>query len=385
MALKLTPMSSKKKLFRGMTLVELMVAVAVFAMLLVLTLPIVTMLSKSWKKMSGRAELFSAARAGLASMRSTLQQATLQTHFSYADSSGQPVPLINPSAKAVGLNRSQIPTQYLRASELHFLVDDAQRLLSAANTGGVQTSGHTVFFQAPLGKVRDQSSLSRSTLLNSVGYFVEYGDSASTVPAVVGATTGSRQRYRLMQVVQPAHENTIYKSTLEKSTATGLPVYNYDLDWIDEMGLAANTAYKHVLAENIILLAIRPKSSKYADSTQTTLLAPNYTYDSRWWEPGYSGQSASDERVRNQLPPVVELIAVAIDEASAIKLDALGGGGSAPFSGGAGVNFDNLFLNASQIEQDLGTVEDELIKLGLNYRIFRTDVAMPAAKWSGDQ
>lgn len=372
----------KRKASQGMTVLELLVAMSVFIMLMAVTLPIVSTISTSWVKMSGRAELFSSARAAIGSMQSTLRQATLNPYFAYADASGQPVPLINPSAKSAALNRSQIPTQYLRSSELHFLVDDAQSTLNAAQAGAIRASGFAVFFQAPLGKVRSRSNLARSTLLNCVGYFVEYGDGKNTLPNVAIGKAGTRERYRLMQVVQPAYENTVYQSTLETNAANGLPTFNYDLKWIETMTLASNTAYKHVLAENIILLVVLPKISKYEISSSTKPLAPNYTYDSRWWEPGYTGKAATDERARNQLPPVLELVLVAIDEASAIKVEGLSSGSVPPFSGGVGVNFDSLFQVASQIEQDIKTVEAELNALRLNFRIFRTEVALPGAKWS---
>ena len=135
---------------RGVTLLELLISMVVVALLMVLTMQIVSSISSLWIRMSGRVESFAAARAGFDAMTRSVEQATLKSYFAYADASGNPVPLINPSSNLGGLDRSKIPTKYLRASDLHFLVEESSDILAGASSSS--TPGYAIFFQAPLGR-----------------------------------------------------------------------------------------------------------------------------------------------------------------------------------------------------------------------------------------
>ena len=187
-----------------------------------------------------------------------------------------------------------------------------------------------------------------------------------------------------MELVQPAERNAIYESTLELNSSTGLPLYNYDADWVGEMVSSSDYGTKYVLAENIVYLAFLPKLSTY--STGQGALSDNYRYDSRWWEAGYSGTALKDERTRNQLPPLLEVIMVAIDEPSAIRMAEQYGDSGPPFASSEVqgiIDFGALFQNPDNLESDLEKVETGMAELKLNFRIFRTDIGIPSADWSG--
>ncbi len=77
-------------------------------------------------------------------------------------------------------------------------------------------------------------------------------------------------------------------------------------------------AVHHVLAENIVALVFIPKLPPKEDETGG-LLAPNYSYDSTVNKP-----DEPNINPKNQLPPVVGVVMVAIDEESAAKLAAKG-------------------------------------------------------------
>ena len=299
---------------RGFTLLELLVAMAVMALLMVVIGSMFSAVSKSWKSSSGRAASFAAARAAFEAMSRNLSQATLATYLSYADSSGNPVPLINPSFK----------------------------------------------------------------------------------PGAVSSLVPTRSRYRLMEVAQPAERNGIYESTGQLDSSTGLAKYVYDLDWLKRLILTSPTAStpleKQPLAENIISMALLPRlspatSASLADRTKALAeLTSDYSYDSRAWEP--NSNKSEDSRHRNQLPPLIELVLVAIDEPSAQKLAQIyggAGGSSPPFADGTvrgKVDLDALFKDPTKLEADILTLEDGLNKLQVSYRIFRTTVAMHGAKWT---
>jgi len=370
---------------KAFTLLELLVAMAVMALIMVVIGQMFSAVSKSWKSNSGRAASFAAARAAFEAMSRNLSQATLATYLSYADSDGNPVPLINPSFKPASGNvtRSSVPTQYLRMSELHFITGRAGDLFAQAPVSGLVTTGQAIFFQAPTGFVQEQANRPKASLLNVLGYYIEFGSDDIFKPGVVKPLVATRSRYRLMEVAQPAERNAIYESTCELDSQ-GLAKYSYDLGWIAGLGLASADAPKQPLAENIIALAMLPRLSPF-QSTKLDELTEDFTYDSRAWE---SNATASDSRLRNQLPPIMELVVVAIDEPSAQKLAQLYGGadGSSPPFANASVlaklDLDALFKESTKLEADIKTIGEGLASLQVSYRVFRTTVAMHGAKWT---
>ena len=213
------------------------------------------------------------------------------------------------------------------------------------------------------------------------------------------ALVGARYRYRLMEVAQPAERNGIYDSTCEIDPLTNLATYSWDLRWIGKLILTAPSdptqalLEKQPLAENIITMALLPRLSSF-QSTNLAELTKDFSYDSRSWE--IMG-TIPDPRLRNQLPPLIELIIVSIDEPSAQRLAEQYGGAdrsSPPFDNPAVkaiVDLSALFKDPTKLEADpsdptqktdLQTLEDGLNKLQVGYRIFRTVVAMHGAKWT---
>ncbi len=358
---------------------------AVMALIMVLIGQMFASVSKSWKSSSGRAASFASARAAFEAMSRNLSQATLATYMSYADSSGRPVPLINPSYKPSSgtVDRSSVPTQYLRMSELHFITDRATKLFTAAGLSGLVTPGQAVFFQAPTSFVQSQDNRPKESLLNVLGYYIEFGNDDGFKPSTVKTKVPVRYRYRLMEVAQPAERNAIYESTCELDSQ-GLAKFVYDLRWLTGLNLTSTDSPKQPLAENIITMAMLPRLSPF-QSDKLDELTKDFSYDSRGWE--NTGVTV-DRRLRNQLPPLIELVVVAIDEPSAQKLAKLYGGAdgtSPPFANGtvrAVVDLDNLFKDPNYLETDLQKLETGLNSLKVSYRIFRTSVAMHGAKWT---
>jgi len=376
---------------------EVMVAMSILIVMMLIVVQIIRSTSQIWTSSGNKINAFQGARAAFETMTRNLSQATLQTYYGYADLNGNPVPLINPSFLLPNGGAPPVPAYYLRASELHFVSDQAASLFSVAGvTPPLTTLGDAVFFQAPSGLVNDQSYRFTDSLLNIYGYYVEYVQEVQPQSiAVSAAGQETSYRYRLMEAVEPAEKNSIYQSTLEVNPATQLPVYNYDLKWIQNMGLSGTASPAHVLADNIIVFAILPKLSA-SDEATYGVLSPNYAYDSRSWETGYTGKSQKatattlanpnaaastlPNAVRNQLPPVVEVVMVAIDETAANRL-ALKYKATPPFSTGE-YSLSGLFTDGTKLQQDLATVETRLQGWGINYRVFQTEVSLQAANWS---
>jgi len=390
------------------TLIEMLVSMAVLSMIMILLFGTISHSTTLWTRTTGKVQAFQAARAAFESMTRNLSQATLQNYYGYADSAGNPVPLINPSFKfsssTGNSTRARVATKYLRASELHFVCGPVAPLLTLAGTTGLDTSGDAVFFQAPIG-FSDGSYQTQPSMLNVCGYYVQFvkDDSASggtgAIPAFASTLTSgapkTTYRYRLMEVVQPADKNGIYASTDQDVDTDGLPVFSYDLNWVKKLDLA-NRTNRHVLGDNIILLVLLPKLAPedeilYGGAGDGSLIAPHYTYDSRSWETGYLGAALKGDTatnktllekvIMNRLPPLVDVIMVAIDERSAIRLIGTSSTPPADLQNKLTGSGDTRFKDATKLKTDLADLENDMNSLGVNYRIFHTEVRLPGASY----
>ncbi len=178
--------------------------------------------------------------------------------------------------------------------------------------------------------------------------------------------------------MQPSSALTLYNYTSGMDTATNRPKnlsYTVVSWFADAMKLtdpptAAPNRPTHILAENIIALILLPKLSPQED-TSGIQLAPNYSYDSTLAKENATINS------KNQLPPLIQVTMVAIDETSAKRLES---GSTMPDFGQ-----DNLFSDASQYESDLSKLQQTLTQKHVSFRIFTTNVAIKGAKWSRAQ
>ena len=168
-----------------------------------------------------------------------------------------------------------------------------------------------------------------------------------------------RYRYRLMELMEPSNSLSIYSAG---ASAT---------DWFMKP-FQRTPSLSHVLAENVIQLVLLPRLGKNDDPQNKTPLSKSYRYDS------YSATgSGNDPRWTNQLPPVVQVTMVALDEASASRV----------IRGSALPAFDSLlkgssFTSASKYDDDLLALQTGLTSQKLNYRVFTTNVSIRGARWS---
>lgn len=320
---------------RAFTLVEMMVAFAILSLIMVLVVEITSQTERTWQSTHAKIESFQGARAAFEAVARRLGQTTLNNYYGY-------------------FPNLSTPTKYVRKSELHFIC--GKSLL----TSPPQVT-HAVFFQAPLGYTNDTDYEGLDNLLNACGYFVEYNNDNSR-PTFLTALP-DRHRYRLMQFSQPAQELSVYQYT------SG-PDPN---QWFTA-ALASPAPPTRQMAENVVALIIRPRLSAGDEAKAGAPIAPEYEYDTR---------DASSPKTEHQLPPLVEVVLVAIDELSAGKL---GNTTEAPNLGQS-----SLFQQTDNLEKDLATFSDVLNaqpdniagnRLKLNSRVFRMEVPLHAAKWS---
>lgn len=379
---------------KAFTLTELLVATAVFFIILGVVLQLTDQTSRVWRSATSKIQAFQEARAGFDSATRNLAQATLNTYYDYYDASTPP------KARASMTTNAQlaafVPATYDRQSDLHFICGQATTLL-AASPAPIKTQTQAVFFQAPKGYSVQYTDL--DTALNACGYFLQFDDGAASVPDFIKNAPGyqPRYRFRMMEMTQGTEGLSVYQN------ATTAPN-----DWFIK-NAATNS---RPIAENVIALIILPKLADRQDDPSGggggVSLAPRYNYNSRvplkatsdasWASanPAFppdaftaypTGGGTTAATRHHQLPPIIRMIMVVIDEASASRLQ--GTSTSVP----AGINLANttLFTDATRLDADLTTMEDICnAKSGnltgntvkLNYRIFSTDIIMRQAKWS---
>lgn len=396
------------------TLVELLVSTSIIALLMLVLVAMTNQTSQTWRYTTEKIEKFQEARDGFEAMTRQISQATLNTYWDYLDSTGASRPTDVTSAAY----RKFLPATYGRRSELRFI--SGPMALGAAplmpggggGTVGLGSGGFAhmqgIFFQAPLGVV-ENTTANRATygnlysemdnLLNTWGYFLEVNNDANR-PTFVQSVSPTRWRSRLMEFRQPCDKMSVYDvdTTSANPAVTGL--------WYSA-GMSSATPPTRVLAENVVSLIVWPRLSKTEEETRRDLgmsvLSPNYNYDSI--QTVNSGvvlknpittaagvAEAAAINPKNQLPPIVQITMVAIDERSAQRLIDTQANKTDPT---LGLNTNDLFLVGclpgtkttidTQYETDLATLERRLVQKKLTYRIFSTNVSIRGAKWSRAQ
>ncbi len=306
------------------TVVELLVAAAVLIIILGVIFSITQQTSAAWKSASSKIETFQRARAAFEAITQTLGEATLFNYYDY-DS----------------LNN---PKRYYRKSDLHFI--SGKSLVNGQLT-------HAVFFQTPAGYSDSTSYQNLESLLNACGFFVTYSidDSRPDFLSSLPSKPKDKYRFRLMEFLQPSQNLAVYASSSGTTWFTG--------------ALSSSPPPVRQIADNVIALVLIPRTSQGAELTS------DYEYDSRSWTPTPGGIQPATS---NQLPPLVEVVMVAIDEPSAARWCT---DQSAPT-----LVAGSLFRDPSSLEGDLDTLAGNLTDKHITYRIFRTTVALRNAKWS---
>ena len=400
------------------TLVELMVSTAIIGLIMLVLVQMTNQTSATWKNATEKIEKFQQARDGFEAMTRRLSQATLNTYWDYLDKNGAPR---DPNVQNAAF-KNFIPYMYGRASQLRFLSGPMSSPLPPGATtvnsndsalaipasmpiapADITRPGHGVFFQAPFGEVLASDAQGSGygvmdNLLNTWGYFVEAGLDLNRPAMVDAAGVPTRWRSRLLEYRQPSESMSVYDPTdkTPKWATVLLP---------QSVGAARPV---RVLAENILTLIILPKlSNADQDARAKTYgssvvpLCPLYVYNSQLTQnpPASGGPDVASVNPKNQLPPIISVTMVAIDERSAERLDdrykhsALMGMDQVVAK--AGYNYSLLFNDSKKLEDDPtvnGTADGDLSKYakaltnaGITYRIFTTNVTIRGAKWSRAQ
>jgi uncharacterized protein (TIGR02599 family) len=379
---------------RGFSLVELLVAIAILGLILILVASQIDLTSKTYKRTVSKMEEYRSARLGFEAMSRRLTQATLNSYLDLVDSGGNP-----PTSS----NYNGTPSQYARQSELRFICGNS--FVPTTVGSGIHPT-HSVFFCAPLGVADGFNSFTGTgtdqgleQLLNVCGYYIEFskdtslGDTPSFFP-----TGPDRWRFRLMEMVESSESIDIYTYTTGQ---VGTLPYAATTWFTDGLPTATtNPGFTHALADNVVALIILPRLSSEQEtqlSGNAGSLAPGYAYDSTS-ALTLAGLTPSGQTTYNQLPPLLQITMVAIDETSAVRLQAQFGAGTAP---GLTTSPTNLFTSIATIndyQNDLSQLEANLQQSTVNgktpaihltapvsYRVFTSNIRITGARWSTDQ
>jgi uncharacterized protein (TIGR02599 family) len=404
---------------QGFTLAELMVSSVIVVVILGFLFVTVDQTRKTINSTTAKVGQFQAARLAFDALTRNLSQATLQTYWDL-------------DFDATTKN----PVRYRRQADLHFVIDRGSALFPSAHDGAQNIPrnypGHAVFFQAPLGFTAEQETTAGgkrkyrnlNNLLSNVGYFVEWRED-KTLPDFIQSEPSLSQpkyRFRLMEVIQPGETNMIYNNSnytkIPSVAVTPASPYTGPRDWIyaatgqvnlptqlpDKTVAGTKQNAARVLAENVVALIIVPKKSERdrKPNMLNDLTGDKCVYDTRPLA-AYKAQerapvagalalSDTEKKQLHQLPPIVQVTLVAIDEDSGARLqdhsttapDWLGG-------------MFTKYTTETEFHNELGDVpeppSDSLVyKLAnpqrtlptprMNYRIFTADVVIRASKWT---
>jgi len=455
---------------RAFTLVEVIVSTAIIGLIMIVLVSMTNQMGKTWRSSTEKIEKFQGARDGFEAMTRRMAQATLNTYWDYLDVNGNP----EPTAINTTNYNNFVPVTYGRRSGLAFtsgpMTYSQGTPLASQSTNNPVRPTHGVFFTAPLGicDISQQSPYSTyfpaasdrnlmNNALNIWGYYVEANWDKTTPGFIAHLQTSTGQpmvpyrwRSRLMELRVPTEGMNLYDptNTIPSTAWFTTPLasaYSNSQTANQSAQTSGGDSTVRVLAENVIALVLMPKLSKNDEEnlssgagspTGTPLpwqLCPWYIYDSTMSlslppgspsiiaNPGVTTTTNTNYvNPKNQLPPVIEVTMVAIDERSAKKLvDKYGGvsvnngstNGDALFwleTAGQKcvppISFTSLFTNQAAdpvgtsangtplegpvgaigtvADSDLNSLEQILIHEGLTYRVFTSNVTVRGAKWS---
>lgn len=321
---------------RAFTLVELMAAMAVSALLMALLFTVVHQVSRTTRRATSSTSAFDEARMAFAEMKRHLGQATLSPYWNVSYDGGG-----NPSG-------------YYRMSDLHFVCGAAQTLVPSSRGGeSVHAVGDAIFFQAATGF--NPWTGGEGAALNAEGFFVEFRNVSKDLP-LGGTLAPAKWRFQLRLFRQPASQLKVFDPT-----AAATP-----MKWF-QTPLADAEAPVTTLADNVALLIIRVRNTEGSSETFY------FDYNSRSWTGSGPQPSTS-----HQLPPVVDLVMLALDPQVVERMDQ---GTAMPQLVKPG-----LFDTPSKLDEDVAELERDLAAKypESGFRVFRATVPIRSAKWSID-
>ncbi len=349
---------------RAFTLLEMLVALTILAIIVLLSAQMISATSKLWINSNSLMTEERAARVAFNSLTSRLSEATVDQYYGFT---WQPT------------GNAYTPNAYIRHSELRFI----SGLSSTINTSVSSSPTDAVFFVAPLGSVSDTTDYGHlPSLLNICGYYIQWSNVDIDRPSIL-PTANLPYHFQLMQFIQPSEQMSLYAAT-----ANNYPTYTpvtTNPAW-QLTALANSPSGIRPIANNVIALLLLPAKST-TDTSGT--LAPNFLYNSETlWTAATAATTAA-----NRVPPVMRVVMYTIDDISAKRLASTYTTSTLPnlyvdsSNGNAPIFTDptKLYPNPTANPPDAGDLsrfEGTLTSLKLNFRRYEAAVELPRQPWN---
>ncbi len=444
----------------GFTLIEVMVSSALIVVIMGFLMYTMDQTQRTMKGADSRVNQFQATRVAFEAMTRNLSQATLNTFWDLdmgkTETEGKLTPMgYRRNSDLHYISGKASSPLMLNSKEninpTHAVFFQAPLGVTFQGNDEILTSNGYAEDKNSDSKITESKRKYRflSGLMNVCGYYINWGPDPR-IPKFLkdefaADKTKLRYRYRLTEVIQPSETVTIYNNPwYTRPERTGKAkennfiasatddnarskIYKTATDWIrvavgkEEPTLGTKTDYSRPLADNIVAMIIVPKVPESDRKVVANLddLSVDYEYDSRPQKVYEASQTTSGPSFAKgtaqlstllkdsstsreltqyaQLPPIVQVTLVAIDDESASRLEA---SLDAPENGPSEHWADGLFTKLRGVEdfnEEIGdpSKPDSKSLLGrlsgvdkstrlpkMNYRIFTTDVVMRSAKWS---
>jgi uncharacterized protein (TIGR02599 family) len=344
----------KMKRNSGFTLVEVLVSITILTMIMLIVTEVISVAQRSWKFAASRVSQFRETRMAFDSVVKNLRQAALNPYYDFKwDAAIIDNPLLSPGPPS-------------RTADLGIFVGRPAAIFpnGAQGQGQWANSGNGVVFQAPLGYTLLAPMKSLKGLLNARGYAVQYGSDTNFVPQGLRTALTPKLRYRLVEFRPPTELNSLYAAPGAQPWVPGA-----NLGAAGGGGGADSLLVP--LADNVIGLSITPGWRQDALTGVTAFGSDGDTALSTF--DSYSRASPFP----NQLPRVMRVTMVAIDEASASRLSSEGNGRLPDLVTQSGANLGDPSTLGHR--RELARLSDYLARERVNYRIFSEVVDIPAA------
>ena len=347
---------------RAFTLMELLVALAVFSVIILIVIIPISQMSSGVRSTSAKVEAFQGVRTAIETVTRQLTSATLNTFWDYYTMNAA----VSSNYFPLSTNTT-LPVSYGRNSNLHFLATNVFGMQTITNAlgAGLTPVTHGAFFQVMSGYSTNSSLINPPSTLNPCGFFVAYGNNPAETTLDAATGLAPKPRFRLYQWIASSE-------TLLVNSNSGVIQAGSNYSWI----APSATNGLRPLAENVIAFVIRVPDTNNPDT------ATNYFWDSMINWPTNTSQPSQ----MNELPPFVIITMVAVEEAAVNRLLVGSATNSASLAAKAlaGTNGDvtQLFTAASNYSTDLSSLVAGLTANHVPYRVFNTTVALPGSKWS---
>ena len=350
---------------RGFSLVELLVSMTIFITIMLLMSQMLSSTLGIWRRSSDTQVQFQEARAAFNSISMRLASAELNPYWGYEYGNGA----------------SQSPTSYAKRSDLHFVCGGASEG-NRSTPALLDESNHptqAIFFHGAFGASNEIDNRGFGSLLNSWGYFIEFGSDVDNMADFL-TTEGNvepRYRFRMMEMQMPSERLTTFANISGDEDQLDLEEAESSADVFSWFRSGA-ADYATPLAENIVALIITPLPANQGGSTtsQPEDLAPNYYYDTRAAQHSSGVSNEVIAKTAHQLPPLVRITLVAITEKSALDLE------QENDEAMPDLGIDELFDDVTEYEEDMAALEKALVAKGIDFRIFNTTVKLRNSRWN---